>query len=47
MLLAAWHASMGTPAFMTSTVLDLLGSPARTFRQWAADHTDAFLQQPT
>jgi uncharacterized protein YbjT (DUF2867 family) len=47
MLLAAWHASMGTPAYMTSTVADILGSPARTFRQWAADHTDVFLQQPT
>ena len=42
MLLAAWRATMGHPAFMTSTVGDILGSPARTFRQWAADHLSAF-----
>jgi len=34
MLLAAWGATMGRPAFVTSTVSDVLGSPARTFRQW-------------
>ena len=43
MLLAAWSATMGRPALVTSTVSDVLGSPARTFRQWAADHTAAFL----
>ena len=42
MLLAAWGATMGRPAFVTSTVADVLGSPPRTFRQWAADHADAF-----
>jgi uncharacterized protein YbjT (DUF2867 family) len=42
MLLAAWHAALGLPAFVTSTVADITGSPARTFRQWAADHADAF-----
>jgi uncharacterized protein YbjT (DUF2867 family) len=42
MLLAAWGATMGRPAFVTSTVSDVLGSPARTFRQWVADHADAF-----
>jgi uncharacterized protein YbjT (DUF2867 family) len=42
MLLAAWGAAMGRPAFVTSTVADITGSPARTFRQWAADHADAF-----
>jgi uncharacterized protein YbjT (DUF2867 family) len=44
MLLAAWKATMGRPAFVTSTVSKVLGSPARTFRQWAADHADAFLE---
>jgi len=43
MLLAAWGATMGQPAFVTSTVSDVVGSPPRTFRQWAADHTAAFL----
>jgi uncharacterized protein YbjT (DUF2867 family) len=42
MLLDAWGATMGRPAFLTSTVADILGS-ARSFRQWAADHATAFL----
>jgi len=42
MLLNAWDAAIGQPAFVTSTVADILGTPARTFRQWAADHADAF-----
>ncbi len=42
MLLAAWGATIGRPAFVTSTVADVLGSPPRTFRQWAADHAAAF-----
>jgi hypothetical protein len=43
MLLAAWKATLGQPAFVTSTVSDVIGSPARTFRHWAADHAAAFL----
>jgi uncharacterized protein YbjT (DUF2867 family) len=46
MLLAAWGATMGRPALVTSTVSDVLGSPARTFRQWVADHAAAFLEHP-
>jgi uncharacterized protein YbjT (DUF2867 family) len=46
MLLAAWGATIGRPAFVTSTVADVVGSPARTFRQWAADHADAFRERP-
>jgi len=42
MLLAAWGATMGQRAFVTSTVADVTGSPARTFRQWVVDHADAF-----
>jgi uncharacterized protein YbjT (DUF2867 family) len=42
MLLAAWEASMGRPAFVTSTVSDVLGLPPRTFRQWVADNAAAF-----
>jgi uncharacterized protein YbjT (DUF2867 family) len=42
MLLAAWGAAVGRPAYVTSTVAEITGSPARPFRQWAADHADAF-----
>jgi uncharacterized protein YbjT (DUF2867 family) len=46
MLLAAWGATMGSPAFITSTVSDILGSAPRSFRQWAADHATAFTEDP-
>jgi uncharacterized protein YbjT (DUF2867 family) len=46
MLLAAWGATMRTPAFITSTVFDILGSPPRSFRQWVADHATAFMAGP-
>jgi uncharacterized protein YbjT (DUF2867 family) len=46
MLLAAWGATMGTPAYVTSTVFDILGTPPRTFRQWVADHAAAFTEGP-
>jgi uncharacterized protein YbjT (DUF2867 family) len=45
MLLDAWGATMGKPAFVTSAVTDILGS-ARSFRQWVADHAGAFLEGP-
>ena len=47
MLLAAWGATMGRPAFITSTVYDVLGSAPRSFRQWVADHATAFVEGPT
>lgn len=47
MLLAAWGATIGTPAFITSTVSSILGSAPRSFRQWAADHATAFTDGPT
>src|SRR5690242_3238256 len=37
MLVAAWGAAVGRPAFITSTVFDILGSPPRSFRQSVAD----------
>ena len=46
MLLAAWGATIGRPAFVTSTVSDVVGAPPRTFRQWVADHADAFRERP-
>ncbi len=47
MLLDAWAATMGRPAFITSTVSGILGSAPRSFRQWAADHATAFTERPT
>jgi uncharacterized protein YbjT (DUF2867 family) len=44
MLLAAWGATMGRPAFITTTVSDILGSPPRQFRQWVADRASAFME---
>jgi uncharacterized protein YbjT (DUF2867 family) len=42
MLLDAWAAAIGQPAFVTSTVLELTGALARTFRDWATDHAAEF-----
>jgi len=50
MLLAAWRATLGRPAFVTSAIQEILGSPPRTFYQWAADNATAFAgpeQAPT
>jgi len=44
MLLSAWQATVGVPAYVTSSVQDVTGSPARTFGQWAADHRALFLE---
>jgi uncharacterized protein YbjT (DUF2867 family) len=46
MLLDAWGATIGRPAFITSTVSGILGSAPRSFRQWAADHAAAFMAGP-
>jgi uncharacterized protein YbjT (DUF2867 family) len=46
MLLAAWGATLGRPALVTSTVSGILGSAPRSFRQWAADHATAFMAGP-
>jgi uncharacterized protein YbjT (DUF2867 family) len=42
MLLKAWAGAMEQPALVTSTVADVTGAPARTFREWAADHAAEF-----
>ena len=47
MLLAAWAAAMGTPAFISSSVFDILGAAPRTFRQWVTDHATGFTEVPT
>jgi len=42
MLLDAWAAALGQPAFVNSTVAEILGRPPRTFRDWVSDHIEGF-----
>ena len=42
MLLSAWAAAIGQPAFVTSTVAEITGTPARTFREWVTEHASEF-----
>ena len=42
MLLDAYQAAVGQPALVTSTVLEVTGAPARSFRDWAMDHARDF-----
>jgi uncharacterized protein YbjT (DUF2867 family) len=42
MLLDAYAAAVGRPAYVTSTVRDVTGTPARSFRDWVLDHADEF-----
>jgi uncharacterized protein YbjT (DUF2867 family) len=42
MLLNAWAAAIGQPALVTSTVAEITGRPARTFRDWVTDHAEEF-----
>jgi uncharacterized protein YbjT (DUF2867 family) len=42
MLVDAWSAGAGLPAFVTSTVAEITGTPARTFLDWATDHAADF-----
>lgn len=41
-LMNAWAAASGHPAFVTSTVEEITGKPARTFFDWARDHAATF-----
>ena len=43
MLLRAYAAAVGQPAYVTSTVAELTGTPAASFRQWVQDHAQDFL----
>jgi uncharacterized protein YbjT (DUF2867 family) len=47
MLLDAWGATIGRPAYITSTVSDILGSAPRSFRKWVTDHATALMQGAT
>jgi uncharacterized protein YbjT (DUF2867 family) len=42
MLLGAYGAAVDLPALVTSTIEEITGTPARTFRQWAIDHAADF-----
>lgn len=42
MLLRAWCAAIGLPAFVTTSVAEITGRRPRTFREWVADHAYAF-----
>jgi uncharacterized protein YbjT (DUF2867 family) len=42
MLLNAWAAAIGQPAFVTDAVAEVTGVPARTFRDWVFDHAKQF-----
>jgi uncharacterized protein YbjT (DUF2867 family) len=42
MLLNAWVAAIGQPAFVTSTSAEVTGAPPRTFLEWATDHAAEF-----
>ncbi len=46
MLLDAWAAGAGQPAYVTSTVAEITGRPARTFLEWATDHAGEWAQGP-
>jgi hypothetical protein len=37
---------MGRPAFVTSTVFDILGSAPRSFRQSVTDNVTVFTEEP-
>ncbi len=45
MLLSAWAATLGHPAFVTSAVQEITGLPPRTFSRWAADNAAAFARR--
>jgi len=43
MLLSAYGAAVDRPAFVTDTVADVTGTPARSFQRWAVDHAADFV----
>jgi uncharacterized protein YbjT (DUF2867 family) len=45
--LATWAQMVAQPEPVTATVEEITGVPARTFRQWAADHVSDFRQPST
>jgi len=43
MLLNAWEAAVGQPAYVTSKVEEITGKPARRFRDFVSDHAQQFI----
>ena len=43
MLMDAWSAALGQPAYVTSTVQEITGTPARSFADWPKDNASAFV----
>jgi len=46
MLLNAYGTAVGRPAVVTSTIQEVTGAPARSFREWASDHAGDFAAPP-
>ncbi len=44
MLLNAWSAAPGLPAYVTTTVAEVTGTAARTFAEWARSNKQAFVR---
>jgi uncharacterized protein YbjT (DUF2867 family) len=44
MLLNAWSAAAGLPAYVTTTVAEVTGTPARTFAEWVRSNRQAFVR---
>jgi hypothetical protein len=42
MLVDAWAAAAGLPAFVTSTVANITGQPASAFHEWAVENAGGF-----
>jgi uncharacterized protein YbjT (DUF2867 family) len=42
MLLTAWAATIGQPAYVTNAIADVLERPANTLHQWAVANAEAF-----
>ena len=42
MLLQAWAAAIGQPAYVTSTVAEIIGAPPHAFLDWATDNAAEF-----
>ncbi len=46
MLLDAWAAALGQPAYVTSAVAEVTGRPAQRFRDRVTDHVEEFRSRP-
>ena len=44
MLLSAWAAAEGRPAFVSNTISEVTGAPPRSFSDWVVDHAPEFTE---